>query len=93
VPSDREIQAEAARLVKMKPDVGRFSYFGDDHHTSMDAQVSVLNEGLDENGVYDRYAGGPYYLLRGALEACRWMRGESDEDGPPSESWKTLLRK
>lgn len=76
----------------MKPRVRHYSKFGDNHHASIEAQIEVLTERLDEDTIYDKQSDGDWNenTVGCALEARRWLDGE--EDSPPSEGWKGLVQ-
>ena len=90
IPTAEEIVAEIATLKTMKPNVRKSSAFGDNHHNAIDAQIEALEMRMDEDEVYDKMADEADNVRDGALEAVRWMEGES-EDGAPSENWKSLV--
>lgn len=88
-PSKDEIIKEIEQLRQMKPNVRHKSAFGDDHHEAIDAQIEVLEGGLDADEIYDRFEYGPRNVSDGAVEASEWMDGESED--VPSVGWKELL--
>ena len=88
-----QVKAEIKKLKEMKPKVRSSSSFGDDHHAAIDAQIEVLEKGLDNDGVYDHYEHGPHNILDAALEAMGWMDGGSYGEGErPSKNWASLVR-
>lgn len=96
-PTPDQIEAEIKTLREMKPRVRRRSGFGDDHHDAIDGQLSVLEEDLSEEDIYDAHDGACddelFYaenVKDAALEARRWLDG--DEENPPSENWKELVQ-
>lgn len=89
-PTAEEIVAEAATLKKMKPTVLKSSAFGDNHHNAIDAQIEALEMRKSEEEIYDELADEADNVRDAALEAVRWMEGES-EDGAPSDNWKSLV--
>jgi hypothetical protein len=56
--------------------------FGDDNLGSVDAQIKVLEENLNNDRIYDAYdhAGSSEYILEAALAARQWIDGEEDPD-------------
>ena len=92
VPTAKQIKKEADKLAKMKPQVRRTTAFGDDNHEAIDAQIRVLDEDMNEDEIYGEWEGDENRLRDNALEARRWMDGES-EDGTPSYGWKDLVTK
>ncbi len=92
-PTPAQVKDEIAKLKKMKPNVRMTSNFGDNHHDAIDAQLDVLEEGLDNDEIYDRFEDGPQNVLDAALEAMGWMDGGSYGEGErPSKEWKSLLK-
>lgn len=93
-PAPKEVLAEIKRLKEMQPNVRAMSMFGDDNRAAIDAQIAVLEGNLGEDAVYDAYSNpdndDDRHLLDNALEARRWLDGDS-EDGLPSEGWKELV--
>ena len=90
-PTAEQINAEADLLEKMKPNVRKFTAFGDNNHLAIEAQIRVLREGLDEGDIYDLQEDGEFEErdVDVALDAQRWAAGEEDE--APSDGWKPLL--
>lgn len=86
-----EIKKEIAALTKMKPNVRKYSVFGDNHHDSIDAQIRVLEGKMDEDEVYETNDDEEWKdnVRDAALEAAQWLDGEVDE--APSEDWQSLL--
>lgn len=93
-PTDEQIRQEVEMLKEIKPKVRRHTLFGDDNHAAIDAQIAVLDGGLDEDAIYDEY-GENDRLLDCALDARRWLDGEWDADDheadSPAEDWKELI--
>lgn len=93
-PTDKAIQEEVARLKKMKPRVLHRSFFGDDHHAAIDAQVRVLENNMSADSIENYFEpdedGRGQNILDAALSACYWREGEIDEN--PSHEWKELIR-
>ena len=93
---EKEIQKEIKTLEKMKPKVRQFSMFGDDHHKSIDAQIKVLKEKLDEEDVSDRFEFAPNNVRENAEIACAWLHEIEDWIEVPkslSEEWESLIIK
>jgi hypothetical protein len=86
----RNVEAETLQL--LKPNVRRRSFFGDDNHAAIDAQVAVLRDLLTGDQIHSRYEGGDLrssnYVLDAALEARQWLEGEMD--GNLVDDWKSL---
>jgi len=93
-PTQKQIKEEIAKLREMKPTVLQFSKFGDDHHAGIEAQIEVLENDMDDTDIDEKedeedWTSGE---VENARQACDWLNGVS-QDGPPSEGWKTLVRK
>jgi hypothetical protein len=92
-PTLKERIEACLKLREMKPHVLAESMFGDDHHAAIDAQIEVLEEGLDQDRTEYRFQDDPENVQSAAMDASRWMEGEKIDDfTPPSESWKELVR-
>jgi hypothetical protein len=101
IPTQKQIDAEIKILEDYRNRVRATSAFGDDHRESIDAQIDVLREDLEDDDIYERFGVSPEEeadgqeqpgLVSQALYARQWLDGELD-DGPLSESWKSLLVK
>lgn len=93
VPDKKAMDAEVALLKKMKPDVRHYTGFGDDNHAAIEAQILVIERGMDNDEIYDRWPDERDESERScALEAREWLDGNAT-DGPPSEEWKPLWNK
>lgn len=88
--STREIGAEIEALKKMKPNIHRYSGFGDDHYAGIDAQIRVLSGQVSPENFDREFDPRPDNERDDARAALEWMEGESDE--APSEDWKNLLK-
>ena len=100
-PTPDEIKKEIKVLKNYRERIRPTSMFGDDHKASIGAQIEVLEKNLSDDRIYDLYEpseeeqmenAASTSSLDNALEARRWLDGES-EDGSPSEAWKSLLIK
>ena len=93
----KQIQKEIAALVAIKPRVIPHSAFGDDHHAAIDAQIEVLESGLDEGEVYDRADEEKaaeeeiwsHSVQEAAQQAVRWRAGE---EKTLAKDWEDLAR-
>ena len=91
----RQIQAEIDKLRDMKPTVLRASFFGDNHHDAIDAQIEVLEDiSIDEDDIYNKLDNEEWAqnVADAALDAHCWREDEEEKDFVPSESWKELVR-
>jgi len=87
----KEVAAEIATLKEYKPNVRRFSAFGDDNREKVQIQIDVLEGKLDSVDI-DELSGDDDCDLYGvADEARQWLNGETPE--APHEGWKCLLPK
>ena len=82
--TQKEIEAEIAALKAVRPKVWPQTLFGDNNLTALDAQIEVLEQGLDEEDIYDRFdvVSSTDYILESALAAYDWVGEKNDyEDG------------
>lgn len=103
-PTKKQINQQIAALKKMKPRVLHFSGFDDDHHAAIDAQVSVLENRLTEDDLYEKQSecldmecSGEDdinwhidNIYESGLEAARWLAGDP-EAVKPTDNWKPLM--
>lgn len=96
LPTYRQVEDEIAKLKEIKPNVRRYTFFGDDNWLAIEAQIDVLDNDLDEDEIYAKYENDNDALdatnavLDSALGALRWMLGEEDES--PSQGWQSLVK-
>jgi hypothetical protein len=96
-PTQEEISAEIARLKEMKPKVRRKTAFGDDNWEKIDAQIKVLEEGMDEDAIYDEWSDPDdpeknIEIIHDACEAREWLEGEDTPPELPSKGWEHLVK-
>lgn len=84
-----EIQATIAKLQEMKPNVRRTTFFGDNNHAAIDAQIWVLENEASEDEVYDEF--DTDHERDNALEAAAWLEGEELDGGGLVEGWQSLV--
>ena len=84
-----EVEKEVAALKDLKCKIRRFSAFGDDHWKSIDVQIEVLEDNLDEDDI-DQFDDPDLNSI--AYETMSWAMGE-EVDESPAEGWKSLLIK
>jgi hypothetical protein len=60
-------------------------------HAAIDAQMRVLDEGMNSNDAYDEFDGveHEFYIMVNALDAAEWRQGE--KDAAPSEGWLGMM--
>lgn len=77
-----EVKKEIEALKAVRPKIVPRSIFGDDNLAMLDAQVNVLEDDMDDDDIYDRYdhADVSEHVLEGAIDARRWINGESECD-------------
>jgi hypothetical protein len=98
----RQINAEAKALRKLKPRVPAKTYFGEDNHAAIDAQIEVLEKQLTEKQIETRwyqdetaeeFRDGDNRLWDEARYARSWIDGD-ESDAPSSQScWGGLAKK
>lgn len=93
VPTVGEIRQEIEKLRELKPRVPERSFFGDSNHEQIDAQLDVLENGLEEDDIYNTYEDdedeSSQNLVSAALDARAWLDGE---EGPPSKGWEGIAK-
>lgn len=105
-PTKAEIKAEIKRLSAMKPFVQKKTFFGDDNHRAIEAQIWVLKHACDEDSISERYlpksgdgestdleeeAGITVDIEIQARGVLNWKEGGGEE--PPSKDWLLLAIK
>lgn len=101
--TDKEIAEEIAKLKQIKPKVPKATYFGDDNHEAIDAQIKVLSERMDEDEVMDKTQFEDDLEENGrdesrwsphtgdsARNALNWLTEDDDES--PSSSWESIAK-
>lgn len=95
-PTRQEIIDVIAKLKGLKLKVTQYTFFGDSNRKAIQAQIDVLNDGMDEDAIYERWDEGESdsYERNHALQALQWMNGEPIEDSEDEgivESWEGLV--
>ncbi|HEV2692246.1 MAG TPA: hypothetical protein VG347_05065 [Verrucomicrobiae bacterium] len=87
-----EIKTEVTKLKDMQPKIPAKSFFGDDNHGAIDAQIEVLEEDMDEDAINAKEDSEDWsrYAAESARGAREWMDGESDDQ--PSGDWSCLVK-
>lgn len=87
------IQNEIAKLKEIQPRIRPRTAFGDDNHAAIGAQILVLELGLDDDGIWDRWPEeeDDAHVRGAAQEAMCWRDGDEDAE-LPSDSWAGLVR-
>ena len=92
-PTKEEVLRQIDLLREGLPTVKHYSMFGDDHHKAINAQIKVLEQNMDEDGIYQRWGDDERdaYLLDNALEAMHWRDGDGEAEESPWEGWQSLI--
>jgi hypothetical protein len=77
-----QITKEIEALKTVRPNVRPTSIFGDDNLGSVDAQIDVLKNNMDNDDIFDKYdrTSSSEYILESALAARGWIDDEEDPD-------------
>lgn len=85
-----EIDQEIKILRELKQRVPSSSAFGDDNDGAIEAQIKVLEEGIEPADMDDNFdEDEDTYVYDSALGAAEWLSGRSDES--PSGEWSFAL--
>jgi hypothetical protein len=91
-PTPHQIKKEIAGLKAIKPKIRQFSFFGDDNHASIDAQINVLEDNMDDDQIDDLYDPEENYNLNeSARHAREWLDGKFEGDGLVKD-WEPLIK-
>jgi hypothetical protein len=90
--STKEIEAEIKTLKTFKPKIQRTTFFGDDNHAAIEAQIEVLKQQMTEDEVFGKQDSEEWteHQSGAARDAANWLSG--DEETSPSSSWKSLVK-
>jgi hypothetical protein len=92
-PTAAQIKKEADKLKEMKPKIKQFSFFGDDNHEQIEAQIRVLREALDEDEIEDLWsADDNYNVNEAARNAYDWMNGTNSDIKSLVDDWSSLIQ-
>jgi hypothetical protein len=91
-PTLKQVEAEINALEDVKPKVVHYSFFGDNNHAAIEAQIEVLTEEFDEQDCYTNQENDVWteHETSAAVEAAQWLTG--DEEEPPSKGWKEIAK-
>jgi len=84
--TEKEVNTEITKLLKIRPKVRRFSFFGTDHWKQIDLQLRVLREEIDEDDINEIEDPDDNNT---AYDALQWMEGH-DVDASPANQWEGL---
>lgn len=89
--TQKEIKEQIEKLKAIRPKIRPTSFFGDSNLDKLDAQVKVLEEGLDQDDIYDEWPRDEedMEVRMSAEEALNWLDGESEFDDL-TEDWPLL---
>jgi hypothetical protein len=94
-----QIETEIDALKEIKPRVVRRSFFGDNNHAAIDAQIEALSELWEEDDIHENFESGYHEMLAtehardSALDAANWLHAdETEEVEAPSDSWKGIVK-
>jgi len=78
----KQIAKEIKALKTVKSNVRPMSIFGDDNLRSIDAQITVLENNMDNKDIYEMYdrASSSEYILDAAIAAQKWIDDKEDDD-------------
>lgn len=83
-PTHEEIATEIAALRAVKTRVPMYG-FGGNNHASIDAQVAVLERGMSNDEIYDRWDGDD--VCSDAISAMEWRTHGGEA---PSVGWQEI---
>lgn len=89
--TQEEITAEIAALNSLRERVPTHTLFGEDNQARIDAQIEVLQDEMDDDEIYDRWADvgedPNETILSDALDALDWLNGDAPA---PSADWADI---
>jgi hypothetical protein len=103
-----EIAKEIKLLKAMKPFVPKLTFFGDNNHHEIEAEIYVLEHGCDEDEIAKKYLpesgdgepteeerekGETVEVESAARDAMNWRDGDPCQKDPPSKDWMPLAIK
>ena len=86
------IKQEIEHLMAIKPTVLRWSFFGDDHHATIDAQIFVLQTTMEEDDIHEEMGHDADNVLDAALAARMWLDAQYEDYPDLAAQWKELVR-
>lgn len=92
--SQKDIQDEIGKLKALKPRIPRRTFFGDDNHTVIDAEIVTLERLYTREEVYDEFSADDEEEPReldAALGTANWIM-EEDGSEAPSVGWEGLVK-
>lgn len=88
--SDTQIEAVVKALEEIKPNVRRYSVFGDDNWAAIDAQLNVLKKKMTYQAINNEYwkeGDEGDHVYSSALDARSYLDGDYDNI---IEDWRAL---
>lgn len=95
--TDAQIQEQINRLREVKKKLRRTNAFGENVHAKIDAEITVLEEGLTEDQCWDRTAEEgsdddskewDWVTGESARDAAMWLSGDTDDE--PATGWEEI---
>lgn len=91
----KAIAEEIAWLKENKKHIRHFTAFGDDNWRLVDAQIRVLEDGLEEGDIYgmqteEEGSEWDHTVVSAAMDAHRWAEGEP-KTAAPRMDWFSLM--
>lgn len=82
IRTDEQKAAMVAALRKQKETAPEFTFFGDNNHEGIDAQIAVIEEEWSEDEVWNRYPDDEddQHTRDMALDAVGWLNGEKEDE-------------
>jgi hypothetical protein len=92
-PTDEQVQEEIKLLREMKPKVRPKTMFNEDNWAAIEAQIKVLEDGMDEDAIWDEWHNDDEQMheRESALVAMSWRDG-AENSVRPSEDWQSLVQ-
>jgi len=101
IPTQKEIDAEIKWLTANKPKIRRITFFKDNNHDAIDAQIEVLKNNLTDQQIDDKswfeddesldLSKWSPHTRDSAMQVYSWLNGYTAEQ--PSKGWKGLVEK
>lgn len=92
--SEEERKAEVEKLKAVKQHVPARTYFGDDNHGGIEAQIEVIEKALTMRRIeslYDEAGDGESTYYNHARDAFDWLNEEAESEAP-SIGWEQLAK-
>jgi len=82
VRTDEQKASMIEGLRQMKNKAPEFTFFGDNNHAGIDAQIAAIEEEWSEDDCYDKYPDmeEDSHTRDMALDAVKWLNGQEEDD-------------